>query len=196
MTLSRAGVRTIFVVAAMAAGVVLSGRAAQADCGRSAANDARPVYREVEKNPPATIPQSRAADYRLGQYPVMPCPDDASRARDADYLVFGAWRSALGARDQARFYGETYPDPHCAAVGRAREREQLVVAYDGAFRRVYAGVKASPDALHVADLIRREGRKIGLILPPPWTVNNVDRPISQDPMTVRAHLPRGVLCGL
>ena len=194
--MSRAGVRALTACAVVGVAVLVSGRAARADCGRSAANEARPVYREAEENPPATLAQSRAADYRLGQYPVMPCPDDASRARDADYLVFGAWRSALGARDQARFYGETYPDPRCAPVGRAREREQLVVAYDGAFRRVYAGVKASPDALHVADLIRREGRKIGLTLPPPWTVNNVDRPISQDPMTVRAHLPRGVLCGL
>jgi len=180
----------------VAAGLVLSGRAAQADCGRSAANEARPVYRGVEQNPPATLAESRAADYRLAQYAVMPCPDDASRARDADSLVFNAWRSALGARDQARFYDETYPDPRCAPVGRAREREQLVVAYDGAFRRVYANVKASSDALHVADLIRRQGRVIGLTLPPPWTVNNVDRPISQDPFTLRAHLPRGLVCGL
>lgn len=196
MRMSCAGVRALTACAVVGVALLVYGRAAQADCGRSAANDARPVYRQVEKNPPATVAQSRAADYRLGRYPVMPCPDDASRARDADYLVFNAWRSALGARDQGRFYGETYPDSRCAPVGRAREREQLAVAYDAAFRRVYARVKASPDALHVADLVRREGRRIGLVLPPPWTVNNVDRPISQDPMTVRAHLPRGVVCGL
>jgi hypothetical protein len=196
MKLSRTGVRTLVAMGAVAAGLLLSGRAAQADCGRSAANDARPVYREVEKNRPATFAQSRAADYRLGQYPVVPCPDDASRTRDADYYVFAAWRSALGARDEARFYGETYPDPRCAPIGRARERDQLIVAYGRAFRRVYARVKASPDALHVADLIRREGRSIGLVLPPPWTVDNVQRPVSQDPVTLRAHLPRGVVCGL
>ena len=51
MTLSRAGVRTLVAMGAVAAGLLLSGRMAQADCGRSAANEARPVYREDEKKP-------------------------------------------------------------------------------------------------------------------------------------------------
>jgi hypothetical protein len=50
----------------------------------------------------------------------MPCPDDASRPRNADYPVFGASRSALGARDQ------------------------LVGVYTGVFTRAFAHVKASP----------------------------------------------------
>ena len=196
MKLSRTGVRTLVAMGVIAASLLLSGRAAQADCGRSAANEARPVYRDVERNPPATLAESRATDFRLSQYPVMPCPDDSSRMRDADYLVFGAWRSALGARDQARVYAETYPDPRCVPVGHARERDQLVGVYNGAFTRAFAHVKASPDASHVADFVRREGRTVGLALPSPWTVRNVELPTSRGPFAVQAHLPHGVVCGL
>jgi hypothetical protein len=194
MKMSRAGVRALMAGAVAVLALLASGRAARADCGRSAANEARPVYRDVERNPPATLAESRAADFRLSQYRVMPCPDEPWPRREADYHVFIAWRNALGARDQARFYDQTYPDPRCAPVGRAREREQLVVAYQDAFTRAYAFAKASPDALHVADFIRREGRAVGLALPPPWTFRFIERPVSQQPETVRAHLPRGVLC--
>lgn len=196
MKLSRTGVRTLVAMGMVAAGLLLSGRTAQADCGRSAANDARPVFREAERNPPATLAESRAADYRLSQYRVMPCPDDSSRTRDADYRVFNAWQDALRARDQARVYGETYPDPHCPAVGRAREREQLVGVYDLVFTRRFRYVKASPDALHVADFVRREARAAGQALPPPWTVDQVRIPVSRGAIAVQAHVPHGVVCGL
>jgi hypothetical protein len=194
MKMSRAGVRVLTAGVLVAVALLVSGRAVRADCGRSAANEARPVYREVESHPPTTVADARASRARVSQYVVLPCPDDPPAARAADYQVFIAWRRALDARARYVEYGAA-ADPRCAPVRRALLYGALVEAYQGAFTRVYEPItRASPDALHVADLLRREGRAVGLALPAPWTVRNVARPVSMEPFTVRAHLPRGLVC--
>lgn len=87
-------------------------------------------------------------------------PGDPYGIRDADYHVFIAWRSAHGARDEARFYGQTYP------ICAARRSAASPTSY---------GTRAA----------------VGLALPPPWTFRFIERPVLQQPKTVRAHLPRG-----
>jgi hypothetical protein len=195
MKLNRTGVRLLLLTILMAAVVLASGRAAQADCGRSAANEARPAFREAEANPPKTAAEARAGIARLAENHVLPCPDDATAAREADYQVFIAWRRTLDARSRDVEYRATYSDTRCAPVRRAMWRAALAEAYSGAFTRAFASTKASPDATHVVELLRRDGRMIGLTLPPPYTVRNVDRPLSLEPISVHAHLPRGVICG-
>jgi hypothetical protein len=181
------------IVAAMA--LILNAHAAIAECGRAAAAEARPVYRDVEAHPPRNVAEAHRAYSRLNSYDLQPCPDENGAGHDADFAVFFAWRSALDARAMEYITGAGYPDRRCHALRHAERRRTLLYAYRRVFTTGVSSTKASPDAIHVANLVRGEGRAVGISLPPPYTVAKVDAPRSLAPDAVRAHLPTGLYCG-